>query len=344
MRTYCQLFFLKLQPFVVGARQDARRCDHRPCSRPGVRPQPRAANVACGDGDRTVALILLRRIWKEVSEKRDSANADIALLKSYIEKTRKKKAHGVLISLSGFAGVSVYVVDLMFIDWDPIAPGVKFLILLVFCVLSVFGILTRVFPGVVIPSEMFESSPAVSLNSTFASEGKLEAILIRLRELKKKSLESGDDDPAKRRVAYKEEAAGYVEDLRKESTRYRNVSNFVQVVIIVGSLVGSAAAASSYFVREYSWFVAVNSLAIGIASGFSGYWKYKERSFYAQQAADAIEHEIESLDLGIGRYTSNDPAERSLIFSQEIMRLRQDQKMREQNLDQPSSGSDEGSQ
>lgn len=280
-----------------------------------------------------------------MSEPKDtnSSNADIALLKSYIEKARKKKTSGVATAILGLVGVSAYFVDLVFFNWDPIAPYVKFLGLLIFAFILFSGIVMRATPGVNIPEGMFESGPAASLNGSFASEGKLEATLLRLREIRKQNLESDDNDPNKRRIAYKEEAASYVEDLRKESKYYRNVSNFVQVIIIVGSLVGSAAAASSYFIREYSWFVALNSLAIGIASGFAGYWKYKERSFYSQQTADAIEHEIESLELGIGRYTSEKPNERSLLFSQEILRLRQDQKMREQNLDQPSSGSEEGS-
>ena len=33
------------------------------------------------------------------------------------------------------------------------------------------------------------------------------------------------------------------------------------------------------------------TFAVGIASGFMGYFKYKERSFYLQQTADAIESE-----------------------------------------------------
>ena len=75
---------------------------------------------------------------------------------------------------------------------------------------------------------------------------------------------------------------------------------------------------------------------IGISSGFMGYFKYKERSFYLQQTADAIEVEWEAVDVGVGRYKDIDDEEKSLaLFVDEVHRLKSEQKKRQQSLEQP---------
>jgi hypothetical protein len=75
---------------------------------------------------------------------------------------------------------------------------------------------------------------------------------------------------------------------------------------------------------------------VGIASGFMGYFKYKERSFYLQQTADAIESEWEAVEVGIGRYENYaNEEERLAEFVAEVHRLKSEQKKRQQNLEQP---------
>jgi len=53
---------------------------------------------------------------------------------------------------------------------------------------------------------------------------------------------------------------------------------------------------------------------VGVSSVFMGYFKYKERSFYLQQTADAIETEWEAVDVGVGRYKDIDDEEKSLAL------------------------------
>lgn len=67
-----------------------------------------------------------------------------------------------------------------------------------------------------------------------------------------------------------------------------------------------------------------------------GYFKYKERSFYLQQTADAIETEWEAVEVGVGRYkdASDEPA-RLALFVDEVHRLKSEQKKRQQSLEQP---------
>jgi len=268
-------------------------------------------------------------------------NNKIVLLKSYMDSAKRKSIYGTLLIVAGAVGVIVYFIDYFAFDWQGIAPYVKLIILVGFIGLFLWGVGFRAVPGVRIHEENLADDLVTSSRNGYRTVGQLDIELRRIRDKKKEMIADSDEDVDARRKSYREEAVFYVEELRMESGFYRKVSNFVQGVVIVGSLLGSFVAASSFFVREYSWLVAANSLAIGIASGFAGYWKYKERSFYAQQTADLIEHEIESFDLEIGRYESGSPEGKNLAFSKEILRLRQDQKMREQNLDQPSSSGEE---
>ena len=67
-----------------------------------------------------------------------------------------------------------------------------------------------------------------------------------------------------------------------------------------------------------------------------GYFKYKERSFYLQQTADAIESEWEAVEVGVGRYKRIASEEEQLAeFVEEVHRLKSEQKKRQQNLEQP---------
>ena len=78
------------------------------------------------------------------------------------------------------------------------------------------------------------------------------------------------------------------------------------------------------------------TFAVGISSGFMGYFKYKERSFYLQQTADAIESEWEAVEVGVGRYQEITGEENRLAtFVAEVHRLKSEQKKRQQNLEQP---------
>ena len=79
------------------------------------------------------------------------------------------------------------------------------------------------------------------------------------------------------------------------------------------------------------------TFVVGISSGFLGYFKYKERSFYLQQTADSIESEWEALEIGVGRYKGIHDEEKALeSFSEEVHRLKSEQKKRQQNLEQPA--------
>lgn len=139
-----------------------------------------------------------------------------------------------------------------------------------------------------------------------------------------------------RRIAYRDGAYDEIRALRDEGARYRLVNNVLQGILIVGSLASTGASAIVGEIPAVRWVTLGLTFTVGISSGFMGYFKYKERSFYLQQTADAIESEWEAVDVGVGRYKDIDGEEKSLaLFVDEVHRLKSEQKKRQQSLDQP---------
>ena len=167
------------------------------------------------------------------------------------------------------------------------------------------------------------------------SEGDLELILARQRDARKQVLAQSDVDPKIRKVTYKEDAYADVDQLRGESGKYRRVNNTLQGVLIIGSLAATAASAIAAEVIVVRWVTLGITFVVGISSGFMGYFKYKERSFYLQQTADAIEQEWEAVEIGVGRYKDKSEEQALADFVEEVHRLKTEQKKRQQNLEQP---------
>jgi hypothetical protein len=168
------------------------------------------------------------------------------------------------------------------------------------------------------------------------SEYQLELQLARDRDQRKFLAASADTPTRIRRIAYKDDAYSDIDTFREESTGYRNVNNLLQGVLIVGSLAATGTSAITGELPDIRWATLGITFLVGIASGFMGYFKYKERSFYLQQTADAIESEWEAVEVGIGRYKSFDNEDERLAeFVEEVHRLKSEQKKRQQNLEQP---------
>lgn len=81
---------------------------------------------------------------------------------------------------------------------------------------------------------------------------------------------------------------------------------------------------------------------VGLAAGFTGYFKYHERSFNLQQTADAIEREYEAVELRVGRYAGKSDEEAYALFADVVERHRDEQNKRQQQLDQPVEVKREG--
>jgi hypothetical protein len=167
-------------------------------------------------------------------------------------------------------------------------------------------------------------------------EYELELQLARQRENRKFLAAAADTPIAIRRISYKDDAYTDINKFRTESTRYRRVNNMLQAVLIIGALAATGTSALTASVPDIRWVTLGMTFIVGIASGFMGYFKYKERSFYLQQTADAIEGEWEAVEVGVGRYEKIPTEDERLAeFVAEVHRLKSEQKKRQQNLEQP---------
>lgn len=182
----------------------------------------------------------------------------------------------------------------------------------------------------------FPGGPSSDSYSHRKTEGELELQLARQRDTRKLLVASADVSTKVRRITYKEDAYADIDQLRLESKDYRRVNNLLQGIVIIGSLAATGASGISAEIPVTRWVVLGITFAVGISSGFMGYFKYKERSFYLQQTADAIEQEWEAVEVGVGRYKRMESEEEQLAeFVEEVHRLKAEQKKRQQNLEQP---------
>ncbi|WP_432069546.1 DUF4231 domain-containing protein [Streptomyces sp. AA1529] len=142
-----------------------------------------------------------------------------------------------------------------------------------------------------------------------------------------------------RQFTYKDSIPDELQSLRDESQHYRRIHNLFQSLIIIGSL-GTTTAASLAETPSYLKWVTVGlSFTVGVSAGFTGYFKYRERSFYLQQTADAIEQHVTAHELGISPYIESE-TENLARLAKEVESLRVEQRKRQQQLDQPHEGRD----
>lgn len=139
---------------------------------------------------------------------------------------------------------------------------------------------------------------------------------------------------------YREELAEVIENFQAESRKYRRVHNGLQSLIMIGSTTITTVAALD--AKEWTW-QTITVIALGfcvtLASTFTGYYKYRERSYFLQQTADAIEEEANAVALGVGEYGTfgEDEQDQALAkFTQRVETLRNEQRRRQQQLDQPA--------
>lgn len=139
---------------------------------------------------------------------------------------------------------------------------------------------------------------------------------------------------------YREDTVAVIAQYGRESRHYRRVHNTLQSLIMIGSTAMTTIAALSQ--QDWNWqtlSVVALGFSVTLASAFTGYYKYRERSYFLRQTADAIEEELNAVMLGIGDYSqfSEEQESESLAkFTQRVETLRGEQRRREQQLDQPA--------
>jgi hypothetical protein len=136
---------------------------------------------------------------------------------------------------------------------------------------------------------------------------------------------------------YLEDTPGVIKNFRLESKSYRREANISQILIIVGSVLTTSASSAVVFgVNGYwRWIAPVISIVVTISAGLTAYFKFREKSFNLQQTADAIEQEYKAVKLGIGYYIDKKPQEHLHLFADRVELLIDEQKKRQQQLEQP---------
>lgn len=157
----------------------------------------------------------------------------------------------------------------------------------------------------------------------------------KLRASKKSLIERASSDDIATLVVYQESVVEVIRNYRASANHYRRVHNFFQTLIIIGALITTSVTSAASQVSAFRVIAPFVSIIVGIAAGLTGYFKFRERAMNLQQTADAIEHEHNAVELGIRRYRNLPRQEALIIFAEEVERLKDEQRKREQQLDQP---------
>ncbi|MFE4855570.1 DUF4231 domain-containing protein [Streptomyces sp. NPDC056670] len=126
------------------------------------------------------------------------------------------------------------------------------------------------------------------------------------------------------------------DNYRRGADRYRSRHNRFQITVIVGSILTSVATTAATESETWKWAAVALSATVSVSAGIISYFKFRERSMNLQQTADLIERELQAFILGIRRYRIRaiDPDKASSDFAEEVERIKEEQRAREQ-LEQP---------
>ncbi|WP_258320920.1 DUF4231 domain-containing protein [Streptomyces sp. S1D4-14] len=178
---------------------------------------------------------------------------------------------------------------------------------------------------------------------------RVEAQLVSAQEsLWQQKVDRRPDIPERRHL-YREEVFAAIEQYQADSRKYRRIHNSLQSLIMIGSASTTTIAALDTG-KELTWqsvTLTGISFAITVAAMFTGYYKFRERSYFLQQTADAIEQEANAVTLGIGPYSEfGDAGEVAALklFTQRVEDHRNEQRRRQQQLDQPADQAGPSSQ
>lgn len=125
------------------------------------------------------------------------------------------------------------------------------------------------------------------------------------------------------------------DDYRRGADRYRSRHNWFQISVIIGSILTSVATTASAEQGIWSWTAVALSAIVSISAGIISYFKFRERSMNLQQTADSIDLELQAFDLRIRRYRGLSPEEAAGYFAEEIERIKEEQRKKELQLEQP---------
>ncbi|WP_364708116.1 SLATT domain-containing protein [Streptomyces ossamyceticus] len=141
-----------------------------------------------------------------------------------------------------------------------------------------------------------------------------------------------------RQASYRERLPAEVVRLRKESKHYRRINLLMQWLLFVSSAAISAVTAWYDPPQPAKGVLICLGFTVTVITAAAGYFRPRERAFNLQQTADNIEEHATALELGISPYNATEEAQNLELFATTVERLRAEQRMREQQLDQPQQG------
>ncbi|WP_157840001.1 SLATT domain-containing protein [Streptomyces megasporus] len=144
--------------------------------------------------------------------------------------------------------------------------------------------------------------------------------------------------PVDRQASYKERLPAEVARLRAESRHYRRVHLVMQWLLFLSSAGVSAVTAWYDPPQPGKGVLIALGFTVTVITAAAGYFKPRERAFNLQQTADSIEEHATALDLGIAPYNAAEESINLENFATAVEKLRAEQRMREQQLDQPQQG------
>lgn len=134
---------------------------------------------------------------------------------------------------------------------------------------------------------------------------------------------------------YHSDAVLTIDEYRLVAARNRRVGNWFQGFVIVVSVAVSLLATASGQFPGLQWVAVVASFLVAAATSLSGYFKFKERGVNMQRAADDLEYEFNSAELGINSYRAlGAEVDRLREFAERSEKIKLDQRKREQQLEQ----------
>ncbi|UJA07810.1 SLATT domain-containing protein [Streptomyces collinus] len=144
--------------------------------------------------------------------------------------------------------------------------------------------------------------------------------------------------PIDRQATYRERLPGEIARLRQESRYYRRIHLFMQWMLFISSAAISAVTAWYDPPQPAKGALICLGFAVTVITAAAGYFKPRERAFNLQLTADSIEQNATALELGIPPYDAVEEKRNLALFATTVEDLRAEQRMREQQLDQPQQG------
>ncbi|MBK0865596.1 MAG: DUF4231 domain-containing protein [Saccharopolyspora sp.] len=183
-------------------------------------------------------------------------------------------------------------------------------------------------------------SVAVSARTAYRQHFRMRSVATELREVERAHREHQLDewnsgDLLGMRKRYRADLPDVIERYRDEAGRHRWKDQFLQTVVIVGSIVSATVTAAGTSAPSFRWAAVCVGLLVAVAAAFGGYAKYRERGVSLQQTADVLEREYHSVELRAGRYSRfEDETDAYAEFADTVESLREEQAKRQQHLNQ----------